>query len=71
MNDYAETLRQRLRATGKSQQQIGAATGVAQSTISRFMRGASNITIGNYARLAWFCDGLAETSKRRRARRPV
>lgn len=55
-NLLRKLLRQRLLATGKSQNQIASATGISQSTVGRFLNGTTDITLSNYARLDEFCD---------------
>lgn len=51
-----ESLRARLIATGKTQAEIGYSTGLAQSTIGRFLRGLNDISLSNYAKLCAMCD---------------
>lgn len=51
-----QELRARLLATGKSQSEIGKATGLAQSTVGRFLSGKNDISLSNYVRLCAFCD---------------
>lgn len=61
-NTLHEALRQRLIASGKKQAEIGYATGLAQSTIGRFLRG-NDIALSNYAKLCAFCDSLEDPQK--------
>lgn len=56
-NTLHEALRARLIATGKTQTEIAYATGLAQSTIGRFLRGLNDISLSNYAKLCAVCDG--------------
>lgn len=60
-NTLHEALRQRLIASGKKQVEIGYATGLAQSTIGRFLRG-NDITLSNYVKLCAFCDQHESTA---------
>ncbi len=52
----AAALRERLLKTGRSQSEIGAATGLAQSTVGRFLRDVTDITLSNAERLLRFCE---------------
>ncbi len=47
-NSLEQTLRDRITALGITQMEIANATGMAQSTVGRFMRGECSITIRNY-----------------------
>lgn len=47
-NSLEQTLRDRITALGLTQMEIANATGIAQSTVGRFMRGECSITIRNY-----------------------
>lgn len=67
MTPNPNALRRRLKATGKTQAQIARAVGVAQSTVSRFLRAQTDISVGKYGALVRFCDRQEQASARRSA----
>lgn len=59
--EIAEKVRKRLVATGATQVEIAEATGLAQSSIGRFLRGTSDPSIANfYAIVRFIQDREAE-----------
>lgn len=61
-NHDAESLRRRLIALNVSQQQVAEATGVAQTTISRFQRGETDVRVSTFIALSRFVADREQTT---------